>query len=440
MPELLIIADDITGALDTGVQLSKNHIRTRILLDPFRESWDAYPDPVLVLAPATRQLSPADAYRAIADIASLARDLSVPYVYKKTDSALRGNIGAELQAIADAYPAEPVCFVPAFPAAGRITRDGVHYIGGIPVADSVFGRDPFSPVTESYIPAWLREKGLVNATRLIADHSIPSDAAGGEVLVFDAVQDGDLQRISGAIRRANLRLLAGCAGFAGQLPDLIPLRQDAREESSREDHQIPGPTLTVFSGSLNPITLAQIHYAADRGFSSVPIPNTVLSDAMLSDAALDGAQYDGCTQEGGQSATEKLVPITDSLSMETPPFTIYFPEAAVPLDPAIQTPGGLSQDAKETASRLGLLASTLYKHHPSRLWMIVGGDTLQAFLRFMGLESLTPLHEIGPGVVLARGDPGGVVFVTKSGGLGSVDVFIKVRQYAASATCMNPKK
>lgn len=75
----------------------------------------------------------------------------VPYIYKKTDSALRGNIGAELGALLRASGEQALPFLPAYPQIGRCTREGVHYIDGQPVAQSVFGIDPFEPVRHSRV-------------------------------------------------------------------------------------------------------------------------------------------------------------------------------------------------------------------------------------------------------------------------------------------------
>ena len=60
-------------------------------------------------------------------------------IYKKTDSLLRGNIGAELRALCDAAGSGPLVFAPAYPTGGRTTIDGIHRLEGIPVADASAG-------------------------------------------------------------------------------------------------------------------------------------------------------------------------------------------------------------------------------------------------------------------------------------------------------------
>ena len=485
MPELLIVADDLTGALDTGVQLVKLGLPARILpapcagaalgadgapgsgegsgvgVDPIAGAdrspvadggytdWDEPGGPVLVLVAETRHCAPEEAYRTLSAVFRKARDLAVPVIYKKTDSALRGNIGSELQAMLDVYPGESVCFVPAFPAAGRTTQGGVQYIDGRPVADSPFGRDPLSPVRESFIPAWLREKGLVHPCRPVGKGAFPFSATegypgytrtedhvytdgetrvAGEVFIFDADTDEDLRRIVSAIHAAavpegRLRLMAGCAGFAQMLPRLLRSRGEAsqmppdapapqRASHSRDAcdppvpparYVLPDGPLLVFSGSRNEITLEQIAFAAKRGFICREISEEILF--------AEDTEADAGTPTVPGEADVILYPAAEAF-LRLPPRQATGP------------------DPHSMAQRMGLLGKQLRDRFPDRLMMVVGGDTLAAFLRNIGTTALFPLDEIEPGVVLAKGMPGDFLCIAKSGGLGGIDTFIRVREYS----------
>ena len=141
---LLILADDFTGALDTGVQFAACGIPTRVVVGDQVDlaSNDAS---VLVVDTETRHLSAADAYAVVAKLTREAMSAGVFSIYKKTDSALRGNIGAELSALLKTSGERQLPFLPAFPQIDRVTRGGVHYISGVPVTESPFGIDPFEP-------------------------------------------------------------------------------------------------------------------------------------------------------------------------------------------------------------------------------------------------------------------------------------------------------
>ena len=94
---LFIIADDFTGALDTGVQFAAKGIPTRVITDPAADLARDWGDArVLVLDAETRHLPPLEAYDTVYHAARQAVEIGIPYLYKKTDSALRGNVGAEL--------------------------------------------------------------------------------------------------------------------------------------------------------------------------------------------------------------------------------------------------------------------------------------------------------------------------------------------------------
>ena len=90
---LLIIADDFTGALDTGVQFALRGIQTKVVVDPEVDftSCDAK---VLVVDTETRHLPSVQAYEIVSKLTTRALQAGVQSIYKKTDSALRGNIGA----------------------------------------------------------------------------------------------------------------------------------------------------------------------------------------------------------------------------------------------------------------------------------------------------------------------------------------------------------
>ena len=140
MTQLLILADDFTGALDTGVQFATVGAVTRVItgqsvsLSEFAGTCE-----VLVVDAETRHLTAAKAADIVGGYTAQAAALGIPHIYKKTDSALRGNVGAELAAVLENAGERSLPFLPAFPQMGRNTIKGIHYIQGVPVADSVFG-------------------------------------------------------------------------------------------------------------------------------------------------------------------------------------------------------------------------------------------------------------------------------------------------------------
>ena len=257
MVKLLIIADDFTGALDTGVQFAARGAATSVITDPafdFAGADDGLQ--VLVMDAETRHLRPEQAYSVVRKAAEHALAAGVCCIYKKTDSALRGNIGAELTAVVDAAGTDRLPFIPAFPKMNRITRDGVHLIDGVPVAQSVFGQDPFDPVRHSRVSDVLHEQSPLT---VVQRHPGDPDSNFPGIQVFDAASEEDLQQIGRQLGPSGVRLCAGCAGFASVLANLLAL-----SGPSPRVPDLPSPFFVV-CGSVNPVTCRQLDYAEQAG-------------------------------------------------------------------------------------------------------------------------------------------------------------------------------
>lgn len=291
--KLLILADDFTGAMDTGVQLSKAHIQTLVFskLPDMEEKKNLPPCQVLVLHTNLRHETPSRAYQVISDLLSAYYEPGLS-VYMKTDSALRGNISATLAAAVDTLQM-PLHFIPAFPDAGRTTKNGIVYIGETLLEDSVFRNDPRSPMTESDLlkiatkdyplscrlvssPSsgftTLREE--FSATSKGEDSTSGSDACENassgklspQLYLYDASTNEDLASIGAFLKKHNaLTLTAGCAGFAAQFPEHLDF---SREAAYTPDS--PGPLLFL-SGSANAITFKQLEKALEMGYPLLPM-------------------------------------------------------------------------------------------------------------------------------------------------------------------------
>ena len=83
---LLILADDFTGALDTGVQFAACGIPTRVVVGE-QVDFATNDAAVLVVDTETRHLPAAEAYAVIAKLTRDAMSAGVFSIYKKTDCA-----------------------------------------------------------------------------------------------------------------------------------------------------------------------------------------------------------------------------------------------------------------------------------------------------------------------------------------------------------------
>ncbi|KFC64562.1 hypothetical protein FF80_03185 [Devosia sp. LC5] len=234
MTRLIIIADDLTGALDASAPFAMRGLSTVIALgaEGLPEALAGGAE-IVGVSTDSREIAPEAARAAVADVVS--RLPGVP-VFKKIDSRLKGNITAEL----DAIPHDRSLVVPAIPAFGRWVREG--RLGG-------FGLD--EPVD---VAARLGKHA--------AKASIP-DAASQ-------------QQIAAALRAQEHDLLVGARGLAEALAEhwserVMPAPQMASD----------GPVICVI-GSTDPITVEQADALRERypGLAYVAAPNGIATELV----------------------------------------------------------------------------------------------------------------------------------------------------------------
>ncbi|OMI34741.1 four-carbon acid sugar kinase family protein, partial [Streptomyces sparsogenes] len=126
---LLAVADDLSGAAETAAGLASRTTRSRVVLVGTAAA-PRHPGEATVLDLDSRQLSAAEAARAVSAALALSPSGDT-LVLKKIDSLLRGNIAAEVAALAAGGAG--VVVAPALPAAGRSVRGGVVHLGATPL-------------------------------------------------------------------------------------------------------------------------------------------------------------------------------------------------------------------------------------------------------------------------------------------------------------------
>lgn len=402
---LLIIADDFTGALDTGVQFAARGIKTRVVVGADAALTHQNAD-VLVVDTETRHLPAAQAYAAVEGLVQRAKYAGFAYLYKKTDSALRGNVGAELAALLSASGSRQLVFLPAFPQMNRVTKNGVQYIDGVPVTESPFGVDPFEPVRHAAVTDLLAEQTDLPAASfpaLAADGSVPAEDG---ILVFDAATVDELRSTGRALlNNGGLRVLAGCAGFGAVLPELLGL--------GGVDVTCPAldPRLLVICGSVNAITLAQLDKAEQAGFTRLRLtPHQKLMPDYWRSA--DGRMTLDHIEETLAAHPYNIIETNDEGGNE--------PTAA-----AADALGLTREEMRvRIASGVGQLVGALFASPAVGTLLLTGGDTLLQCMNSVGVHELEPICEMEHGVVLARFGCGGTTryVITKSGGFGQADL------------------
>lgn len=410
MTKLLVIADDLTGALDTGVQFAKRGIAAKVVrqLPCDRAALALLHADVLVISAESRPMDGAQAYDAVYALAAQAVALGIPNLYKKTDSGLRGNIGKELEAALAASGQRHLTFIPALPAMNRVTIDGMHYIDGTPIHESVFGQDPFEPVRSARVADLF---GGVNVpVRSYSTQDAYQRGSDSEIGIFDAGSDEDIQRIMDTLSAQNkLGVMAGCAGFAGVIASGM------QPEEQPLALQPDSPSLLIISGSVNGITGQQITYAARHGVERVTLtPEQQLDPSYL--ASPEGQQR----LYGIKQKCEAGITCIIETGAEDAELTgQYLAQHGISL-----------YDARSMiAGQLGQLLKLLLDMGLKATIMIIGGDTLAGVLSRIAWDEIAIYHELAPGAVLASVMIGGSEqwFITKSGGFGTPDTLVDIK-------------
>ncbi|MBP5569454.1 MAG: hypothetical protein J6X46_00245 [Prevotella sp.] len=145
---LIVIADDLTGAAEmAGVAWSKGLSVNMVM----QVSRNLPPCDVLIVATDTRQATKKAAVKTVEGILQKITSPSEHLVFKKTDSALRGHIVAEIKAMMYALDKDKALLMAQNPSKGRIIKDGVYYLDDLPLDRSLFFYDPEFPANSSVV-------------------------------------------------------------------------------------------------------------------------------------------------------------------------------------------------------------------------------------------------------------------------------------------------
>jgi len=258
---LAVVADDLTGANDTGVQYAKHGLETAIItkseyLERVAERVD-----VIVMDTESRADRAEVAYSKVRKVVEILLRLGIDVIYKKVDSTLRGNLGAELDAIMDISKTETAAFVPAFPANGRITVGGYQLVNQVPLGLTEVSKDPLTPMRESHVPTILmaqtkRTVVHIPLSRLTDSEDLEDelkrirDGKGG-IVVIDAATQSDLKTIAIALDRVGLaRVVCGSAGLAEEMPGALGV--------------VTSKPVILISGSVSEVTMRQLRRVSEN--------------------------------------------------------------------------------------------------------------------------------------------------------------------------------
>ncbi|MDF2500407.1 MAG: type effector Hrp-dependent outer protein [Anaerosporomusa subterranea] len=414
MPHIAIIADDLTGANDTGVQFAKYGLRTHVVIAAAGNN--ALPDEadVIVIDTDSRGLDSLAAYERVLWAAKLIKNSNIPIIYKKVDSTLRGNLGSEIDAVLDVFGFDCAIVAPAFPRIGRITVGGYHLLNQIPLQATEVAQDPKSPVTDSRLSAVLKTQSRYQVAHIELADILAGEAVirrllekcvadGVKLISFDATDEIHLKAITLAVYNSGKHVLwVGSAGMAECLPTLYQLAAD----HSCQTPKSKGLPVLVVAGSVSSVTASQIDAFLAR-------PNTALvtvkGENLIEQPTVEVSR---CVEAARQHIqNHKNVALVSSNGRES-----------VELVRARGGQFGLDSMAVSDliAEKLGEITQQLVDDGVEGVF-ITGGDTAVRVCVALGASSMEVCSEMAPGIPFCRLSSGkyvGLKVVTKAGAFG----------------------
>ena len=353
---MIVIADDITGAAEiAGIAFARG-AEVRLICDSVCGCDTATPSTgvTTVIATDTRSMSEEEALAETKRIsAAFVSPEGKKVIFKKTDSALRGHVVAELTALMEATGYERAIYLPANPSKGRIIRNGIYYIKEVrgekqevrevPLNETDFSFDPEFPARTSV----LRER-------------FP-DAEAHHIIMPDAENEEDIHNVISTYNDGKTIF----AGAADLFSAMIGMGCGRLKESIAK-HSIPiiqtHNSMLILSGSTQSKPLG-------LGIPIAPMPQEIY------DGGDDLNLWDTRAYEQERHSLILTIPHTHRTGKEV----------------AVHLRTMMAEMTKQLVT----------KHCPDHL-VIEGGATAWATLQALGWTEFTITAQLAPGVVQMR--------------------------------------
>jgi len=338
-------------------------------------------------------------------------------IYKKIDSTLRGNTGAEIEENLKIFKKQFCLLSPSFPPHQRVTVGGNLIVQDKPLGVTHYIAGNNYNIAESYIPSILEkqtklpigridiseiQKGETNITNLI---TMLTDE-GKKIIVADSSNEKHLKDIvTSGMSFGSKVLFAGSAGLANCLAESY--KKKIEPTINVRNNKSP---MLIVGGSRNPIMVDQIrHLKNNLDFAELRID--IRKIYTQKDKKLH--QY---TEESLEilKKNHDLIIYTDAPNNE---------QKAI--DNELMKKYKLSYKDLENNIKvfLGMLTSNIVKGANIRNLILTGGDIAISACRELGISKLEILGELLPGIPLtsARHDDNSLNIITKAGGFGEKD-------------------
>ncbi len=422
-----IIADDLTGANDTSLQLFLRGCKTQVAFGEDISIDENLKTEVFAMSTETRNVDAKTAHEKVLNVSeNILKKYNFEYIYKKIDSVLRGNIAVEVVTLLDSLEYDAAVIFPAFPNEGRTTIGGFHLVKGIPLQRTEVSRDPACPIMESNIINLLKSQlpeEMADYTDLISLDIVMKGAGpiltklndliskGKKLIVADAVSTTDLEQIAFAVTKSSYKILP--VGSAGAAQALGKIWHPDTDEDLVKEPQVPNLPKLVVSGSATDLTASQIKRLQENDnientyFIAIKPQNIFSNDfEEIAQRILNNLIKDNTVIIHSSELIENTEELTSLLIENELTKEVFI---------------------SKICDYLASVTKTVLSQKEAVL-ITVGGETSYKCCRAIGSKNLQIIDTVAPAIPLGV-DHKGQLIVTKSGNLGTQNTLIDVVRY-----------
>lgn len=407
--KVLIVADDMTGANDTGALFGKNGFSAITAIRPENTAALRGKTDVVCLSTDSRAMLSENAEDTVF---KAVKDCWLPgsLVCKRIDSTLRGNVGSEINGMLKALPEDyKAIVVPSCPEAGRICVGGHVLVNGTALAKSSAAEDKKTPVIYSRVEDIIRQQNQNECrTFWLQDVQKGADcltneikACEAKIMIFDAVTQEDIESIAKACVDSKISFICvdpGRFSFETARYRFEKVRKQKKEEAN-----------LLVIGSIYDVTRKQVTYLEQRKQTET---YTVHVDALISEYEMEKSRLLKEIEEREKQKVQNICLITQA---EPIPLTI--------------------EEAECAAERLAQIGIEILKKTKKdiRCAYLSGGDVARYFLKELQADALDLKDEVCPLAVYGKvigGTWNGLQILTKGGMVGSEETLYQMLNYA----------
>ena len=415
--KLFIVADDFTGANDTGVQFGKRGLRSIIVTSKDHIIKSLNDCDIMIYDTESRNDDKDIAYSKTYEAGIIVKSI-IKYIYKKLDSTFRGNIGAEISGLMDSLEIRHAIIVPALPDNGRITKNWNVYVRGVLLAETEYAHDPKTPVRASYIPEIISKQtektaAVINYTEVLAgkENLIQKIQAhidnAVNMIIIDAQINADLDLIACAISEIKEKVLfVGSYGLAEHLPKYLNIKKTVKNN-------------IVIAGSVSEVSIKQIDYA--KKILSVPVIDVEIGNLFNRERSVEMKRITDLISQYSFKGEDVIIRSASSKEIVKKSFETG-------------EKYGLSRVnvSEIIASFMGEIAMFVIQEINVKGILLTGGDTAIKAVECLNISGTLIQDEILPGIPYGHfieDQYKNVIIVTKAGGFGEQDAIVKVLNF-----------